>query len=138
MSHTPGRAAATFSLLGAAFGFSTISIFTTLLTKAGVLAIGYVALWTAIGAEPGLLDPWHRWDAPHYTDIAVFGYMANDPGNLSAPGYQQVFPGDLDLYIVFFPLFPWLVAAVNALVRDPILSAFVVATIAMVAMNRRS
>ena len=102
----------------------------TLLTKAGVLAIGYVALWTAIGAEPGLLDPWHRWDAPHYTDIAVFGYMANDPGNLSAPGYQQVFPGDLDLYIVFFPLFPWLVAAVNAVLRDPILSAFVVATIA--------
>jgi hypothetical protein len=102
----------------------------TLLTKAGVLAIGYVALWTAIGAEPGLLDPWHRWDAPHYTDIAVFGYMANDPGNLSAPGYQQVFPGDLDLYIVFFPLFPWLLAAVNVVLGDPILSAFVVATIA--------
>lgn len=35
MSHTPGRAGATLSLLGAAFGFSTIAIFTTLLTKAG-------------------------------------------------------------------------------------------------------
>ena len=102
----------------------------TLLTKAGVLAIGYVALSTAIGGEPSLLDPWHRWDAPHYTDIAVFGYRAHDPGNLSAPGYQQVFPGDLDLYIVFFPLFPWLVAGVNAVLRDPILSAFVVATVA--------
>jgi hypothetical protein len=102
----------------------------TLLTKAGVLAIGYVALWTTSGAQPGLLEPWHRWDAPHYTDIAVFGYMADDPGTLSAPGYQQVFPGDLDLYIVFFPLFPWLVAAANAVLRDPILSAFVVATIA--------
>jgi Dolichyl-phosphate-mannose-protein mannosyltransferase len=102
----------------------------TLLTKVGVLAIGYAALWTATGGQPGLLDPWHRWDAPHYTDIAVFGYMANDPGNLSAAGYEQVYPGDLDLYIVFFPLFPWLIGAVNAVVRDPIASAFVVATVA--------
>ena len=43
---------------------------------------------SAIGGMPGLLDPWHRWDAPHYTDIAVFGYMANDPGNLSVPGLR--------------------------------------------------
>ena len=35
MKHAPGRAAATLSLIGAAFGFSTISIFTTLLAKAG-------------------------------------------------------------------------------------------------------
>jgi Dolichyl-phosphate-mannose-protein mannosyltransferase len=102
----------------------------TLLTKVGVLAIGYVALWTATGSPPGALDPWHRWDAPHYTDIAVFGYTADDPGNLHAPGYEQVFPGDLDLYIVFLPLFPWLIAAVSAVVRDPILAAFVVATAA--------
>jgi hypothetical protein len=102
----------------------------TLLTKVAVLVIGYVALSAAIGGTPGFLDPWHRWDAPHYTDIAVFGYRADDPGNLSAPGYSQVFPGDLDLYIVFFPLFPWLIAAVNAVVREPIVSAFLVATVA--------
>ncbi len=35
MSYTPGRAAATLSLIGAAFGFSTIAIFTTLLASAG-------------------------------------------------------------------------------------------------------
>ncbi len=35
MSHAPGRGVATLSLLGAAFGFSTIAIFTTLLTSAG-------------------------------------------------------------------------------------------------------
>jgi drug/metabolite transporter (DMT)-like permease len=35
MSHPPGRAVATFELVGAAFGFSTISIFTTLLSRAG-------------------------------------------------------------------------------------------------------
>jgi hypothetical protein len=102
----------------------------TLLTKVGVLAIGYAALWVTTGAQPGPLDPWHRWDAPHYTDIAVFGYMANDPGSLNAAGYEQIYPGDLDLYIVFFPLFPWLITAVSTVVRDPIISAFVVATVA--------
>ena len=35
MSQSSGRAAATLSLIGAAFGFSTITIFTTLLTRAG-------------------------------------------------------------------------------------------------------
>lgn len=102
----------------------------TLLAKAAVLVIGVAALASVTGAVPGVLDPWHRWDAPHYTDIAVFGYMAHDPGNLSHPGYSQVFPGDLDLYIVFFPLFPWLVAAVNAVIDAPIVAAFVVATVA--------
>jgi drug/metabolite transporter (DMT)-like permease len=33
--HAPGRGVATLSLLGAAFGFSTIAIFTSLLTNAG-------------------------------------------------------------------------------------------------------
>jgi len=101
-----------------------------LLTKLGVLAIGYAALWAVTGSPPGLLEPWDRWDAPHYTDIAVFGYMASDPGTLSAPGYEQVYPGELDLYIVFFPLFPWLVGAVNAVIGVPLLAAFVVASVA--------
>ena len=35
MSHHPGRAGATLSLVGAAFGFSTIAIFTVLLANAG-------------------------------------------------------------------------------------------------------
>ena len=96
----------------------------TLLAKLAVLAIGVLAA----GA---ILEPWDRWDAPHYTDIAVFGYMANDPGTLTPPpGYSQVFPGDLDLYIVFFPLYPWLVAAVNAIIGAPMAAAFVVSTVA--------
>ena len=102
----------------------------TLLAKLSVLVLGVVALWLTTGNAPGPLEPWHRWDAPHYTDIAVFGYMSREPGYLFAPGYQQVFPGDLDLYIVFFPLFPWLVAGVDALVGEPVMSAFVVATVA--------
>ena len=102
----------------------------TLGAKLAVLLVGYAALWAATGERPGLLEPWYRWDAPHYTDIAVFGYRALDPGTLSAPGYEQVFPGDLDLYIVFFPLFPWLVAALNTVIGAPIVAAFVVATLA--------
>ena len=103
----------------------------TLATKLAVLAIGIVVLWMADGRAPDLLAPWDRWDAPHYTDIAVFGYMAHDPGNLvPPPGYAQVYPGDLDLYIVFFPLFPWLVAAVNAVAGAPVVSAFLVSTVA--------
>lgn len=102
----------------------------TMAAKVAVLVLGLVAVWVASGSLPGLLDPWHRWDAPHFTDIAIWGYMAHDPGNLTYPGYAQDFPGDLDLYIVFFPLFPWLTGLVNAIVRDPVVSAFVVATIA--------
>ena len=102
----------------------------TLLAKLGVLAIGLVAAWGATGGLTELLDAWHRWDAPHYTDIAVFGYRADDSGNLRQPGYEQEFPGDLDLYIVFFPLFPWLVAAVDAVLASPVVSAFVVSSVA--------
>jgi len=106
----------------------------TLAIKLAVLLGGIVALWLATGSVPGLLDPWHRWDAPHYTDIAVFGYMAEDPGTLSAAGYRQVYPGDLDLYIVFFPLYPWLVAGLNTVLGAPIVAAFIVSSIASLAV----
>jgi len=102
----------------------------TLFAKLGVLALGVIAFWAVNGSVAPLLHPWDRWDGPHYTDIAIFGYMADDPGNLFYPGYRQDFPGDVDLYIVFFPLFPWLVAGVNAVVGVPLVSAFVVATAA--------
>lgn len=103
----------------------------TLGIKVGLLVLGVVAVWVTSNYVPALLSPWDRWDAPHYTDIAVFGYMANDPGNLVGPnGYVQVYPGDLDLYIVFYPLFPWLVGAVRWVVGDPVAAAVVVAGVA--------
>lgn len=102
----------------------------TLAAKLGVLALGMLAVAVSTGSVPWPLEPWHRWDAPHYTDIAVFGYRADDPGTLSAPGYRQRYPGDLDLYIVFYPLYPWLVGAVNAVIGAPILAAFAVTSAA--------
>jgi hypothetical protein len=57
-----------------------------------------------------LFEPWARWDASHYLDISVFGYRAN--------------------LIVFFPLYPGLVGALNAVLGDPTIAAFVVSGIA--------
>lgn len=102
----------------------------TLATKLVVLLAGTISLWLATGTVPGFADPWDRWDAPHYTDIAVFGYLADDPGTLVHPGYRQLYPGDLDLYIVFFPLFPWIVGIVDTVVAAPATSAILVSTVA--------
>lgn len=105
----------------------------TLAAKLGVLVIGALAYaWLQGGFEPrGALEVWNRWDAPHYLDLVVFGYRAEDAGNLIGPGgYRSVYPGDLPLYIVFYPLFPWAATVVNVIVGDPLLSALLVATVA--------
>jgi hypothetical protein len=106
----------------------------TLAIKVGVLVLGVVA-WQLVhgGTAPQFpaLELWDRWDAPHYTDIIVYGYQFDDLGNLAnSYGYRQVYPGELELYIVFYPLFPWLGWAVNAVLQAPVLSAFIVAGVA--------
>ncbi|HET7581215.1 MAG TPA: hypothetical protein VFL75_00500 [Candidatus Limnocylindria bacterium] len=110
----------------------------TLGLKLGVLVLGVLAWQLVHGSHvdvPGW-SLWDRWDAPHYTDLMVYGYRADDPGNLTNPyGYQQVYPGDLGLYIVFYPLFPWLGGALNALIHAPVLSAFIVAGVASVVLG---
>lgn len=103
--------------------------------KLAVLVVGavaYVAFHNGSIAGPhDLLQIWSRWDAPHYLDLVVFGYRATDAGDLFGPnGYRSVYPGDLPLYIVFYPLFPWLAALVNFVLNDPLASAFVVTTLA--------
>jgi hypothetical protein len=106
----------------------------TLLLKLALLGLGVLALGMIIGqAVSGLHDVlgiWSRWDAPHYLDLAVLGYSALDPGVPTIDDVARAFPGDLPFYIVFFPLFPWLIGALNALHHDPIVSAFVVSGIA--------
>jgi len=102
----------------------------TLLAKLGVLAVGAIAYTVLshgmIRGPHDALAIWNQWDAPHYLDLAVFGYRADDPGNLAMFSKH----GDLDLFIVFYPLYPWLVGAVNAALGDPIWSAFMVTSLA--------
>jgi hypothetical protein len=95
-------------------------------------AVAYVAFHNgSIDGPRDLLQIWSRWDAPHYLDLVVFGYSATDAGDLFGPnGYRSVYPGDLPLFIVFYPLFPWLATVVNFVVNDPLASAFVVTTLA--------
>ena len=110
----------------------------TLAVKLAVLGLGVFAVTVLAGAaihSPiDILQVWNRWDAPHYQDLAVLGYRATDPGVLTIDGYARAYPGDLPLYIVFFPLFPWLVGAVTRVLGDPLVSAFVVSGIASFAV----
>ncbi len=62
----------------------------------------------------GWLEIWNRWDAQHYLTIAVEGYSA---------AVEKRF------LLVFYPLYPWLIRLVNAVVRDPLVSAFLVSTV---------
>jgi hypothetical protein len=107
----------------------------TIVLKAAVLVLGVVAVTMIAGHSLGVgplaaLEIWNRQDAPHYLDLAALGYRATDPGVLTIDGHLRPYPEDLGLYIVFFPLFPWLVSAVRFVVPDVLLSAFVVSTVA--------
>ncbi|PZR60937.1 MAG: hypothetical protein DLM71_09685 [Chloroflexi bacterium] len=107
----------------------------TLLIKPVLLLLGVAAAAvianSAITAPGDMVALWNRWDAPHYLDLVVFGYRAADPGMLVGPdGYRSVYPGDLPLYIVFFPLFPWLATPIFAVLRDPLTSVLIVSTVA--------
>jgi Gpi18-like mannosyltransferase len=115
----------------------------TLLVKLGVLALGVIAvalLGQAIAPETDgtsadprwLFAPWVRWDAPHYLDLAVFGYRATGVDGLVGPdGYRALAPGDLPFYGAFYPLFPWLTAAFVAVSHDPSLASFIVSGLAL-------
>jgi Gpi18-like mannosyltransferase len=90
--------------------------------KALVLLYGAQAY--AVWSDKGLasfydwLSIWNRWDAPHYLDIARAGYVA---GGVEAR------------WIVFYPLYPWLVRACAFVLGDELVSAFFVSTVASLA-----
>ena len=107
----------------------------TLAAKVVIIGYGIFAFTLMMGHAPengihGFLEIWDRWDGPHYVDLALLGYRALDPGMAVIDGYRRAFPGDLPLYIVFFPLFPWLASAVVNVLRDPLASVFAVSTVA--------
>lgn len=68
-----------------------------------------------IGSWRGWLEIWNRWDAPHYLDLAQYGYQPS---------------GEIGLFLVFYPLFPWLTRAFGLLTGDMLVGAFIVSTVA--------
>jgi hypothetical protein len=107
----------------------------TIVLKAAILGLGVVVVTVIAGHHLGVgplapLEIWNHADAPHYLDLAALGYSQNDPGMLTIDGHVRPYPKDLGLYIVFFPLYPWLIAATRFVVPDVLLSAFVVSTLA--------
>ena len=117
----------------------------TLLIKALLLAFGVIVvmlLGSTVEADlsggistdsRALIEPWTRWDAPHYTDLAAFGYRATGDSGLVGPGgYVAINPTRVPTYIVFFPLYPGLIAAVDVALPDPELAALVVSGVAAV------
>src|ERR1044072_1122967 len=70
-----------------------------------------------VGSLYNWLAIWNRWDAPHYLDIARLGYVSE---------------GVEARWIVFFPLYPWLVRISTYVLRDGLLGAFFVSGVASV------
>lgn len=75
-----------------------------------ILALAAWGLRTYGGQDmnTGFAAIWAQWDGNHYLDIARYGYTAN----------WGVNGGEQHWFIVFYPLYPLLVAAVRLLVRD--------------------
>ena len=51
------------------------------------------------------LSAWNRWDAPHYIDIA-------------SKGYAGCIQDGEHLFLVFFPLYPWLLRIVHVVINN--------------------
>lgn len=75
-----------------------------------------------MAAEPNLPDPahamWFHWDPGHYLRIADVGYRSS---------------GEDALFIVFFPMFPLLVALTGFVLRNLVVASLVVTTVASIA-----
>ena len=95
-----------------------------LVIKAIVLLFGALAFQVYSGERvrtlTQLLTIWNRWDGGQYRMIAQKGYAA---------------AGDHRLALAFFPLYPWLTRITAVVVHDVVLSAFLVSTIASVALG---
>lgn len=61
---------------------------------------------------PAVFRSFVRWDAGHYINLARYGYQLTEDGR--------------NLFVVFFPLYPWLTRFVNIFTGNYIAAAFVV------------
>lgn len=71
-----------------------------ILSRAALL--GFCAVFADPDGFSSLVGLWNHWDGPHYMDIARYGYVDDRSG-------------DQWLFIVFFPLYPWLTSLVARL-----------------------
>lgn len=69
------------------------------------LIIMYINSDETTFALSDFLSNWNRWDAPHYIEIASNGYA------------DHVENGQ-HLFLVFFPLYPWLLKVVHVFIAD--------------------
>ncbi len=66
------------------------------------------------------LQIWNRWDAPHYLELAQWGYRG-------VPGALH------DYALAYFPLYPWLVRVGAFFTQDYLIAAFLVSGLALFA-----
>lgn len=121
LSHRPS-ATASSSVTGVLQSIRQIDwsiVALVLLTK--VLLFIYGAFSYVVLADRSLdqgLGIWNRWDAPHYLDLAREGYSAS---------------GETRLFIVFYPLYPWLIRAATLVSGSYFAGALLVSTVASIA-----
>lgn len=100
-----------------------INVILTVVVSKALLLIFAAQAYLIVSEKPftgndSFLGIWDRWDAVQYLKIAQEGYVAN---------------GDDRFLIVFFPLYPALVALLQFILRDQLLSAFIVSGVASLA-----
>jgi hypothetical protein len=128
-AHPTARAATTAASSSSSRGDRRLASLLDAQTVALVLAVKALLLLFAVhaftvsqnqpvGSFYDWLSMWNRWDAPHYLDLAREGYVSE---------------GVEARWIVFYPLYPWLVRAATLVLRDELLGAFFVSTIASLA-----
>lgn len=63
------------------------------------------------------ISSWNLWDSPHYIDLAK-------------SGYQNCIENGEHLFLVFFPLYPWLIRAFHLFISNWEVAAMVISTLA--------
>lgn len=99
-------------------------IATVLITKVLVLVYAYqsfeVVNDSSLGSLYRFFEIWKHWDAEHYLKLAEFGYT-----NV----------GEQRFLIVFFPVYPALIALFNLAIGDYLISGFIVTLLASLALG---
>jgi len=85
-----------------------------------LLALGSLILYNMLSGEGvplrGLPELWCRWDAPHYVKLAELGYG----------GYIE---DGKPLFLVFFPLYVWILRGVRLMVGNTALAGMLVSAL---------